>query len=345
MKYYSIGQRKKSRGNLTWYGRTFENGILIKEESLRTKRKSDAQEWLNAMNALRFMPDNLRARLDPVDRPLSEAYATFMSYVEAKNSFGTFRNYSTKMKIFLTWCSLNSVSTLRDFSPEKSVQFINSVSAVNGVSTVCDYIVLMRHFTSWCNDTYDMTDYNPMKSVKMPKKVKRSKSFWTPEQIDMILDKAPDDGIRFFWALMAFAGLRRSEALAMGRTTTIDGERIRVIGKGSKESFIPISDRLKSEIDRVKDPYKAFSANYFHYYDGPSIRLKEAVKSAGLDVSGASDHKFRHSFISNVYRTKKVNELELQQLARHSSITTTLGTYAHLLEEDLKEAVNAKKED
>ena len=43
MKSYSISQRKKSRGNRTWYGRTFEDGVLVKEESLKTVRKLDAR--------------------------------------------------------------------------------------------------------------------------------------------------------------------------------------------------------------------------------------------------------------------------------------------------------------
>lgn len=48
MKSYSISQRKKSRGNMTWYGRTFENGELVSEVSLKTDRKADARAWLDA---------------------------------------------------------------------------------------------------------------------------------------------------------------------------------------------------------------------------------------------------------------------------------------------------------
>ena len=82
MKSYSISQRYKYRGNLTWYGRIAEDGEFS-YISLKTKRKSDAQEWLNMMNAARFMPEEIRRKLMPKDRGFDEALPKFLDSVAA----------------------------------------------------------------------------------------------------------------------------------------------------------------------------------------------------------------------------------------------------------------------
>lgn len=68
--------------------------------------------------------------------------------------------------------------------------------------------------------------------------------------------------------------------------------------------------------------------------------LRDAVEKAGLDSSDANNHKFRHSFASNLLRAK-VTVPSTARLIRHSNATTTLSTYSHLLQEDLKEAVDS----
>jgi len=68
--------------------------------------------------------------------------------------------------------------------------------------------------------------------------------------------------------------------------------------------------------------------------------LRKAVQEAGLDPSDATNHKFRHSFASNLIRAK-VNIKAVQQLMRHENVDLTLNTYSHLLKDDLEAAANA----
>ena len=114
MRSYSISQRKKSRGNNTWYGRTFEDGVLVSEVSLKTKRKSDATDWLNMMNAARFMPDEMRRRFEPSDRAFGDAIQKFISSVEAKGDGGkTVLAYRSRLAVFDTWVVAEKLSTFR----------------------------------------------------------------------------------------------------------------------------------------------------------------------------------------------------------------------------------------
>ena len=56
MKSYSICQANKRHGSDYWYVRINDDGE-VKYISLKTKRKSEAQEWLSMMNARRFLPE------------------------------------------------------------------------------------------------------------------------------------------------------------------------------------------------------------------------------------------------------------------------------------------------
>lgn len=340
MKRYSISQRKKSRGNLTWYGRTYENGVLVSEISLATKRRSDAQMWLDSMNASKFMPENM-FRIKENDRPLKETADKFLDTVcsEKGPNSATYRAYKCIMSSWLSWCDQRSIRTLRAFSREMAVEYSNGVSARYSPHTSRDRIRLLNQFSRWASETFDMEDWTPTKTVHPPKLVKMAKSFWTPEQIDAILNEAPDREFRLFWSLMAFAGLRHAEACSFGKSS-LSYCKIRVVGKGNKEAFIPIGDRLGRELHafgEIEDGM--FMKSRFRQSKRSNDVLKKAVSEAGLDDSDATNHKFRHSFASNLLRAK-VPVPQTARLMRHEDAKTTLSTYSHLLQEDLQEAVD-----
>lgn len=336
MKHYSISQRKKSRGNSTWYGRTFDNGVLVREESLHTRRKSDAQAWLDAMNAARFMPGNL-FRTEQKDMAIGDALKTFLKSKE--DGGNTYRAYASRLSGWEHWCNIENVMTLREFTREKAVEFANETSSMDSPKTAREKLRLLRQFIAWASDTYELDGYDPMKTVTPPKLVKRAKKFWTPDEIDRILEKAPTPEFRLFWSLMAFAGLRHAEACSFG-PSMLDNGRLHLVGKGNKEAFLPISGRLMEEIAKV-DVYEGmFYTAKYRKPDRCIKRLKGAVMRAGLDNSDATNHKFRHSFASNLLRAK-VTVPATAKLMRHSEASTTLSTYSHLLAEDLSEAVNS----
>ena len=183
MKNYSISQRKKSRGNLTWYGRTFENGVLLSEVSLKTKRKSDALAWLDAMNASRFMPENM-FRLPGTERDMAvkDAVRSFMDSVSASNGpdSNTYRAYSYRIAHWARFCERNGVSTLVSFTRDIATRYVSETASTHAPKTMREMVRLLRQFFSWCAETYSIEGYDPMKTVKPPKLEKREKAFWTP---------------------------------------------------------------------------------------------------------------------------------------------------------------------
>jgi integrase len=155
----------------------------------------------------------------------------------------------------------------------------------------------------------------------------------------MILAAAPTPEYRKFWALMAFAGLRYFEARDL-KWKDIDDGKITLVGKGGKLATVPVSERLQAELGVPGDADATIVAPGTFANNTTSIRaLKAAVAKVGLNPDGANNHKFRHSFASNLIRSG-INIKAVQQLMRHDSIDITLNTYSHLLQNDLKDAVN-----
>lgn len=342
MKRYSILQRYKSRGNLTWYGRINSGGI-VRYVSLGVKRKSDAQEWLNLQNSRKFLPDSmLDERKDFKMLDACNAFLDNVSSVHGEKSL-TYKAYGTKLRNLIRWCERHDVLTLRDFNRERSSKFVSFVCSDFATKTAREIIRVSRQFCKWAADTYEIDEWSPMSSAKAPKMQKRKKDFWTMEQIDRILDAAPSPEFRLFWSLMAFAGLRQAEACSFGPGMLTEDGNIHVVGKGSKEAFIPVSERLRDEINAYGKLSEGMLNKPDFKYSRSNEVLRESVKKSGVVASGeANNHRFRHSFASNLIRAG-VNVKAVQQLLRHESIGITLDTYSHLLREDLSEAANALK--
>ena len=95
---------------------------------------------------------------------------------------------------------------------------------------------------------------------------------------------------------------------------------------------VPVSSRLKRELERYGKPLPGLYSK--------SSQVKTAAKYAGIDFQGeATNHRFRHSFASNLIRAG-ADIKSVQLLMRHENVEITLNTYAHLLGEDLEKAVD-----
>ena len=338
MKRYSIFQKHKRRGNLTWYGRISENG-LFHVVSLGTKKKADAIAWLDLMNAKKFLPEGFAD--DKPDANLVELRNKFVDSIDVANaaSAATIKAYQLRLSYFLDWSSSHKKSKVSQISEKDAIDFSTVIATKYAPKTASEILKLVKAMFSFSQKIYK-TVGNPFEYVRRPKLKRTTKSFWTPEEINAILAAAPSTEFRKFWALMAFAGLRFFEARDL-RWKDVENDRITLIGKGDKLATVPLSDRLKNEIGTPGNPEDTIVKPGTFANNTTSLRaLRSAVIAIGLDPEGTNNHKFRHSFASNLIRSG-VNVKAVQQLMRHESIDITLNTYSHLLQDDLKDAINA----
>ena len=338
MATYSIQQRKKKQVIMTWYLRTCSDGKQ-KFESLHTTKKSEATAILERMKMKAAMPSLPGTN----DKDIASMASDWLRQIELADGSGgkTEMAYSSRIKKWKAWCDRNGIRNHSQFNAPVALRFVQDISEDLAPKTVSEIVKVVRKCREWNTETFDLREFNPFKSIKTPKIPKGRVEFWTSDEIDRILQKAPSAAYRAFWGLMAYAGLRFSEARNLRKENVHDGVITVINGKGGKNAEIPVSSKLKALIG----PYlKGGEGLLIPSIDVPMrsdkavVALKIAVGIAGIEGGEVSHHKLRHSFASGLLR-QGTNPRTVQELMRHSSIDTLFDHYAHVLRSDLAEAV------
>jgi site-specific recombinase XerD len=333
---YSIQQRHKAKGIMTWYLRTCSGGKQ-KFESLHTTKKGEALQILQSIKLKAAMPEMPGL----ADKDIGSMIRDWLRQVEVVigGDGKTYMAYHSRIKKWGEWCAENAVRTHADFTSQMAYNFVQDLAGRLAPKTVHEIVKIVKKCREWNIDTFDLRQFDPFKSVKTPKLKKGRVEFWTSEEVERILALAPTPAYRAFWGLMAYAGLRFSEARNL-KACDARGGLIRVVnGKGGKSAELPVSAKLAELIK----PYLNVKGLLIPEADVP-LRSDKAINCLKIAVGIAripgevSHHKLRHSFASELLR-KSVNPKTVQELMRHSSIDTLFDHYAHVLRSDLAEAV------
>lgn len=338
MATYSIQQRKKKQGIMTWYLRTCSDGKQ-KFESLHTTKKSEATAILERMKMKAAIPSIPGTN----DRDITSMAADWLRQVEISTGRDgkTGMAYSSRIKKWTGWCERNGIRNHSQFTAPHAYRFVQEISESLSPKTVSEIVKVVRKCRDWNTETFYLREFNPFKAIKTPKIPKGRVEFWTSEEIATIIKNAPSDAFRAFWGLMAYAGLRFAEARNLRRENVHGGVITIINGKGGKNAEIPVSAKL---MDLIRPFLKGGDGLLIPSNEVPMrsdkavIRLKIAVGISGIKGGEISHHKLRHSFASELLRNQ-VNPRTVQELMRHSSIDTLFDHYAHVLRSDLSEAV------
>lgn len=333
---YSIQQRHKAKGIMTWYLRTCSGGKQ-KFESLHTTKKGEAMQILQALKMKAVMP----SMPGIADKDIESMARDWLRQVDVVigGDGKTYKAYQSRIKKWTEWCKQNSIRMHSEFTAPMAYKFVQDISGRLAPKTVTEIVKLVKKCREWNTETFELKDFNPFKSVKTPKLKKGRVEFWTCEEVDKILEQAPTPAYRAFWGLMAFAGLRFSEARNLKVSDVKDGIIRIVNGKGGKSAELPISSKLSELIK----PFMSGKGLLIPETDVP-LRSDKAINCLRIAVGisripgEVSHHKLRHSFASELLR-KGVNPRTVQELMRHSSIDTLFDHYAHVLRSDLADAV------
>ena len=319
----SLCQRNKSQKIMTWYVRIFDTDSgKIRYESLGTAKKSEAFERLAELKS-----SGKFDRKDEKDVTFKDAFDAYLKHLETRGA-----SHHSIVHASFVLGTMKSVwpLSIRTVDKKTILEAFNESRGGKKASSYNNERTVLKTALKYAMDLYDMDIRNPAEIIKTRKAQQVERDFWTPEQVDRILDNAPNPMYRLVWAMMAFAGLRIHEALKATPEDFRDGY-LYVTGKGNKAAKIPVSSRLEKELSMV-----GFKWDFFGVDRRPD-RLKKAAKRAIPDgfQGEATNHRFRHSFASNLIRAG-ANIKAVQMLMRHSSIQITLNIYSHLLNRDLK---------
>lgn len=251
---------------------------------------------------------------------------------------------------------------LRDFLADLSDQGIASSSAARKLSSLRQlFRFLYRE---------GIREDDPSTSLQAPKRHRPLPKILTIEEVDRLIEAArfnaslegptPKRQIRalrlyVLLEVLYATGLRVSELVSLPAAAAHqDGQFLSVIGKGSKERLVPLSDRAKDamihyramlvsqlkakgSIDDKKWLFPSFGKSGHYTRQAFGRELKSLADDVGLNAKSVSPHVLRHAFASHLLQNG-ANLRMLQKLLGHADISTTQ-IYTHVMDEKLRELV------
>jgi integrase/recombinase XerD len=199
---------------------------------------------------------------------------------------------------------------------------------------------------------------NPSQSLPKPVQARPLPRILDKNEVDLLfqtiearlskLEPSPKDyRLSALVELLYGSGLRASELVALPRTSVMpDRPFIILLGKGSKERLVPISDRARHAVGLWQAFVPTNSRYLFPSRSGhiSRIRLFQIIKAlavaAGLNPDKVSPHVLRHAFATHLL-AGGANLRALQAMLGHADIATTQ-IYTHVDSGRLVELVNKR---
>lgn len=190
---------------------------------------------------------------------------------------------------------------------------------------------------------------NPVAGIKRPREEAKAVPFLSSADVDRIIAATPDSLLRAFVRVLADAGLRRGEALALS-WRDVDSRRGAILVRRSKAKRpreVPMTLAVRAALDALRDtrgpvpltgPDPVWPALVAVHPSVVSVKVERAAKRAGFD--GLRLHDLRHGFCSRLAQAG-VPLPTIAALAGHADYRVTQRYASHLPGGALVDAVKA----
>ena len=276
----------------------------------------------------------------------------FLQSLKVRNmSPHTLRAYTKDLEAALSFFSKNNLTQIKDFN----IRNIRSYLATENDTqikrnTMLRKISSLRSFAKFL-ETRGLIKLNPFKLFDAPKREKLLPKFLTEEEASNLMEARPSKLYslrnKAILELLYSSGLRRSELINLNICDiNFDQGYAKVLGKGSKERIVPITDIALDSIQNylaTRPHYlptePLFLSSYQRRISGEGIReiIKQSAISTKL-VRHITPHSLRHSFATHLLNNG-CDLKTLQEMLGHKSLSATQ-VYTHVSLERLKKVYN-----
>ena len=280
--------------------------------------------------------------IDKLD-PDVNAYLDYLRY-ERKLSNNTYESYRYNLIKISEYFKDKNILNL---STDDIREFLYKANETS--KTKAHYLTVLKSFYDYLLDNGRILK-SPAEDIKMPKLEKKLPKFLTEDEVDTLLNislkKPIDYRNKAMLEVLYATGMRVSELLNLTLSSYNEADAsIKVMGKGSKERFIPIGDITIKYLNLYINEYRNFilkdkiSDYLFVNYNGSRMSRQGFFKilRAICDECGIkkeiSPHVLRHSFATHLLNNGADLRI-IQELLGHENITTT-EIYSHLSNEKL----------
>ncbi len=283
---------------------------------------------------------------------------------ETGASENTLAAYARDLKDVSSWCEAHKTSLMALSRTDIDSYFINLTSKRLASSTRARRLSVIKQYFLFCVEEGWRKD-NPCLQIKGSRKVKKLPGTITLEEVEGLFEGAAKSGKTIFdrtretclMQLLYATGMRVSELMALPAAATRGNPNmIIVLGKGSKERLVPLSEPAKNAIrywldlrdgreeltiqkGRSRSPYLFPSSGKLGHLTRHWFyqKIKIWAAYAGIETERVSPHTIRHAFATHLL-ANGADLRVIQMLLGHADIATT-EIYTHVLEDKLQTLV------
>jgi integrase len=266
-----------------------------------------------------------------------EYFAEWLQVIARKVAPGTHERYSNTARLFLKSLGPAADQPLRAVSARHIEQFLgrrldDGVAPKTAIVDVKSLGSALRRA-----ENFGYIDKNPVPAVKLPKAVSSERAVFAPEEINRLIEAAPNEDWQTLILLATCTGARLGDCLAMTWDNVDSGQKLLVYSqkKTGKIVAIPIHVDLLIHLGRLSQQSaigplcRSLSNRNQAGKHGLSEVFKRIVVRAGLDLmtikgkgtrnfARRTFHSLRHSF-SSILANAGVSEEMRMRLTGHSS--------------------------
>lgn len=264
----------------------------------------------------------------------------------------TLRAYESDLEGFAAFMSLRNFLSVKDFTL-KNIRAYLAYENIKEISrpTMLRKISALRSFAKFLANR-GLIKVNPFSLFSAPRREKKLPSFLTEGEASNLMEAEISKRFHYrnkaILELLYSSGLRRSETVGLNiGDINFDEGYVRVLGKGSKERLVPVTDIALESISNYLDtrPQAKGEEPLFLGSKGGRLSgegLAQIVKKSAVDSRVArkvTPHSLRHSFATHLLNNG-CDLKSLQEMLGHKSLAATQ-VYTHVSLERLKKVYNA----
>lgn len=300
----------------------------------------------------------------------------FLNYLEASkgHSKNTCKEYYYDLRIFLRFIILRKTDLYDenadftdvdiDYADEElltrvtkqDIYAYNSyLDKVRKLSNKSKFrkIAAVRAFFNYLTNKIDLLKYNPSENIDLPKIEKTLPVYLSLDEALNLLKTIENSKQNELFKKRDYAictlflncGMRLTE-LSSINIKDLEGDTVRVMGKGNKERTIYLNKACINSLKlylKLRPQVKTdalFLSMRQKRMSNRSIQhmIEKHMQNAGLDTEKYSVHKLRHTAATLMYQYGNADIRSLQEILGHESISTTQ-IYTHVNNELLKSTV------
>ena len=239
--------------------------------------------------------------------------------------------------------SLTDIYAFLSFLSRDRKKIANDPNSSYGleVSSRARKVATIRSFYKYLVVKAKLLDESPIQELDSPKIRQTLPRYLTLDESIQLLESIDGDNAERDFCIITLVlhcGLRISELVGLN-LSSVQGDRLRVLGKGNKERIVYLNAACQNAIEDwlvvrsqsgAADPYALFISRRHTRItkDGVHYMLKQRFTAAGLDSSKYSAHKLRHT-AATLMLQNGVDVRTLQEVLGHEHLNTTQ-IYTHV---------------